>query len=152
MFWQGSDLLECDAVSVDEWFPTICGTVNCDAFIFKDQAIQEEVAIFLGLLTQRPKHHSPSKHLEALTLLPSNQQHSCKFWKTSVLSIAAVRTWNLAQLHLCHSTQCLIPHYRSLHCHFVSWGTVFRPYVGTEILLIFPWVSADVLCYTVQCS
>jgi len=99
------------------------------------QGSSRPIAVFLGLLTLKTKASQSFKTVGSTLSL--TQQHSCTFWKTSVLSIATVRTWNLAQLHLYHSTECLLPHYNSLHCHFVSWGTVFGPYVRN-------WNTADI--------
>lgn len=124
MFWQASDILACDAVSVDEWFPTFCRTVMPS---FSRVKLSKKNSCFSWTTDPEDQSITILQNTGKHSLL--TQQHSCTFWKTSVISMATVRTWNLTQLHLYHTTQCLIPHYSSLHCYFVSWGTVFRPYV-----------------------
>ena len=126
VFW---NVMLCQWMSGSWWFAGLW------CLHFQGSSRPRRIVVFLGLLTLKTKASQSFSTLG--TTYSLTQQHSCTFWKTSVFSIATVRTWNLTQLHLYHTTQCLIPHCSSLHCHFVSWGTVFGPYVRN-------WNTADI--------
>jgi hypothetical protein len=72
------------------------------------------------------KHHNPLKHWEPLTVSSSNTAaHS---GRPQSLALPPCEP-EISRSYIYTTLQCLIPHYSNLHCHFVSWGTVFGPYV-----------------------
>jgi hypothetical protein len=86
MFREHLDLLQCDAVSLGEWFLMLLRTVVPS---FARIKLSKKNSYFSWTTDSEDQGITIFKKTGSHSL---TQQHSCTFWKTSVLIIATVRT------------------------------------------------------------